>query len=412
MLIGVTKNQMVMYKKYVRFSSLLIIACAVLFFTMFDGFVRFGAVAPAIWITAYGCVLVGFLAAPDRMISVFIRHWPIFVLPVFAILSSVWTTAPIRTPIAGFQLFMTTLIAVMVAQNLNTRQLMLALFIGQTAGLALSLLNIANPIIPASSPINGSLIGIYGHKTAFGYSAVMSCFALMAWLSYSGKEAWGLLYAIPLTPLIINTQSVTANGSFAIVIVLFFMLWLRRINAILARRLLLLFGMLIGIFTSVFALTPSGITSSALNFFGKSTTLTGRIELWQIATETWHDAPLVGVGFSAFWHSAEQAISVNYIHTYVDSRLDGFHNAFLECLVALGGVGVAMLIGMVLIPLMRLGALVFIHLSHDAMIWLSVLICYVLVAMMIQDVGFKQHSSSYMMMVFCYIYAMPLNRRT
>jgi hypothetical protein len=105
-------------------------------------------------------------------------------------------------------------------------------------------------------------------------------------------------------------------------------------------------------------------------------------------------------------------MSVNHIRVYVDDRLDGFHNAFVEWLVAMGSIGMLILIMTVLIAIIRLSLLIFKHLSLDAMIWFSVLLCYVMVAMMIQDVGFKQHSGSYMMMVFCYLYAMPFNRRT
>jgi exopolysaccharide production protein ExoQ len=409
--ITVTPDQWHNHRTYVKTSSILIMGCGVLFFAMFDGFVRFGPIAPMIWLMAYACVAMAFIASPQRAISIMLRHWPIFLLPLFAILSTIWTSAPTRTPIAGFQLFMTTLIAVMIANHLTTRQLMLALLLGQACGFLLSLLNIMALIIPATSPVNGSLIGIYGHKTAFGYSAVLSSFALMAWLSYYGKEAWALLFAILVTPIVLNTQSATAIGSFSIVFVLFFILRLRRISPVPARRILLLVTTFFG--TSVVLLTALSqtLSSTVLSALGKSTTLTGRTELWQIAIDIWRDAPILGVGFSAFWHSAEHAISVSFIHVYVDDRLDGFHNAFLECLVAMGAIGVFILLLNMLISTLRLCALTFLHLSHDAMIWLCVLLCYVLVAMMIQDVGFKQHSGSYMMMVFCYIYAMPLNRR-
>ncbi len=409
--ICITPNQIAPHRTYLRFSDLSVFACAILFFTMFDGFVRFGPVAPAIWLMAYACVAIIFIASSERSISILIRHWPVFLIPALAILSTLWTSAPTRTPVAGFQLFMTTLIAVMISQVMSTRQLMLALLIGQAVGFLFSLVNIIAPIIPASSPINGSLIGIYGHKTAFGYSAVLTSFALLAWLSFRGKEAWGFLLALLISPLVINTQSTTAIGSFSIVFVLFFLLSLRQFPVIPARRILLLLTMIMGSAVTCLVMFSQTLTSVILTALGKTTTLTGRTELWQIAIDIWRDAPLLGVGFSAFWHSSEHVMSVNHIRVYVDDRLDGFHNAFLECLVAMGGIGALILIMTVSIAAFRLSALIFKYLSHDAMIWFSVLMCYVMVAMMIQDVGFKQHSGSYIMMVFCYIYAMPFNRR-
>lgn len=394
----------------VRLSTLVFGAAGVLFFTAFDGLARFGALPSLVWLLGYFIAFMAFLSAPARIIGLIVKNWPVFVIPVLAILSSFWSVAPMRTPIAGMQLFMTVIIAVQIASVLSTKQLMAALFVGQGFGLALSLVNIGLGIIPAYNPLNGTLIGIYGHKTAFGYSAILSCFALIAYLSYVKKSGWGVVYAVALMPLVIATQSASALIGYSAICLLLVFLVLRQFHSIGARRWMLCISVLaLGLCLGA-GMGFSGLFDDALAIFGKSGTLTGRTILWAMAVETWQESPIVGIGFSAFWHSETYAQDVNFIHSYVDHRLDGFHSAFFECAVALGAVGLLALICLLGYTLWRLGVCVFVTLSRDAMIWLSLFLTFVLMTMSIQDVGFKQHSGNYLLMVFCYLYAGPRKR--
>jgi exopolysaccharide production protein ExoQ len=260
-------------------------------------------------------------------------------------------------------------------------------------------------IVPPINYTNGTVIGIYGHKTALGYSAILSSFGLIAYLAYANKEMWGVLYALTVVPLVLATQSASALMAFSSILVLGLLLCLRRLRAVNARRWMLIIVLSLIVACIIVAAVSSFLFNDLLGLFGKNATLTGRTVLWAIAVETWQDSPIVGIGFNAFWRSAAYAHEVGFIHSYVDNRLDGFHSALLEAGVALGALGFCSLLAVLVIPLVRLGILVFVWLSLDAMIWLSLLLTFILITMFIQDVGFKQHSGSYLMMVFCYVYA-------
>lgn len=389
----------------IRSSSILICLCAILFFTMLDGFARFGRLPALIWLLAYTTVFATFVLRPAQTLDLVIRNWPVFIIPCLAILSIVWSSAPMRTPLAAIQLFVTVLIAVHVFAAMNTRQVMLALFLGQAAGIIASGLNLGIGFMPSINPVNGTLIGIYGHKTALGYSAILSSFALTAYFAYGRREIWAIPYVILVYPIVIMSDSKTAFAGYGALIALWFFLIIRRCGPLAARRLMLfIFLFLVGMVTaSLFYF--DAVSSTFLSIAGKSENLTGRTELWDIAMTTAKDRPLLGTGFGAFWHSPEHALDVAYVHAYVDDRVDGFHNAFLESIVALGGVGLVVLMAMVAIPLVRLAGRCFLNLSLDAMIWLPLLTTYILMAMLFQDVGFKQHSGNYILMTLCYLYA-------
>ena len=389
----------------IRWSTITITLCALLFFTMLDGFARFGRVPSLVWMAAYIVVFATFIQRPAYSLNIILRAWPVFLIPALALLSTFWTAAPMRTPLAATQLFMTVLIATHIARAFTTRQVMLALFLGQAAGLVISALNIGVGFMPAHSPINGTLIGIYGHKTALGYSAILSSFALTAWLAYDGKEVWGIGYAILVSPMVFLSQSSTAMAGYSALAMLCALLFLRRMPSLSARRFLFGFAMIVMVGTLVMAINFTTLSATFLNAIGKNTTLTGRTVLWDMAMTTWGENPFLGVGFGAFWQSDVYALDVSFVHAYVDDRVDGFHNAFLESAVALGALGIILLIAMVVIPLMRLMYAVFVYLSLDAMIWLSLLVTYIWVAMMFQDVGFKQHSGNYVLLTLSYLFA-------
>jgi exopolysaccharide production protein ExoQ len=388
-------------------SAVAVCLCAILFFTMLDGFARFGRVPSYIWLITYAFACASFLHNPARTLRIILQNWPVFLIPMLALLSVIWTSAPTRTTLAATQFFMTLLIAVHIGSALNTRQLMLALFLGQAAGLCISLINMGVNFVPSINPINGTLIGIYGHKTALGYSAILSSFALTSYLAFDRREVWGILYAVGVSPIVFMSGSSTALAGYGTLVVLWTLLLLRRAPPIAARRILFALGLSLVALTLALLIKFTAIYTAFLNLFGKSTTLTGRTVLWDMAITSWQQTPFLGTGFGAFWHSTQQLLEVAFVHAYVDDRVDGFHNAFLESAVALGMVGFVLLMAMVLIPAIRLMRNVFVTFSLDAIIWLSLLVAYILVAMMFQDVGFKQHSGNYILMTLCYLFAKP-----
>ena len=87
------------------------------------------------------------------------------------------------------------------------------------------------------------------------------------------------------------------------------------------------------------ALDPSLL----LNSVGKSTSLTGRIPIWETVNRvTLTERPLLGFGYGAFW-SEENTISYRgWVNNYLDFKPAHSHNALLEARLDLGWVGASL----------------------------------------------------------------------
>lgn len=395
----------------ISLDAIKIIATSVLFFTVFDGFARFAPVPSLIWMFAYSVIVLSFIFDPRRFIAMILGNWPVLLIPLFATISAIWSIAPLHTLTAAFQLTMTVFVANLIGRGLSTRHIMLALVIAQGFGCWMSLVNLGVGFIPAQNASNGTLIGIYGHKTAFGYSAILSALALISWLSFIGRTAWGGLYAVLVGPVVFWTASLTAILGYVGVFFLLFLRSIQSLDPLQARRAFSLVAILFCGFTFFIALAYLSNEEQVLSALGKNATLTGRTVLWDQAYDAWTDMPAVGVGFSAFWHSEAYASDVAFVHAYVDDRVDGFHNAFIEAGVALGLIGLLMILAMVIVPLARLAIRVFVSNSGEALIWFGFMLAYIVPAMLMQDIGFKQHSGSYIMLVLCYIFSGPSGER-
>jgi len=388
-----------------------IIGTSVLFFTVFDGFARFAPAPSLIWMFTYGVIVLNFIFDPRRFIAMALENWPVFLVPLFAMISTIWSSAPLNTLMAAFQLTMTVFVANLIGRGLTTRHIMLALLIAQGFGCWMSLMNLGIGFMPAQNALNGTLIGIYGHKTALGYSAILSALALISWLFFAKRSAWGVLYAALVGPIVFWTASLTAILGYAGIFLLLVLRSIQSLNPLHARRVFAIVTVLFCGLTLSATLAFSFYEEQVLSALGKNATLTGRTVLWDQAYKAWADMPVVGIGFSAFWHSEAYASDVAFVHAYVDDRVDGFHNAFIEAGVALGLIGFSMILVMVTVPLARLATRLFVLNSVEALIWFGLMLAYVVPAMLMQDVGFKQHSGSYIMLVLSYIFAGPSGAR-
>jgi len=91
-----------------------------------------------------------------------------------------------------------------------------------------------------------------------------------------------------------------------------------------------------------------GLSSSVLEFLGRSSTLTGRTLLWQELLQ-FHTNPVVGAGFESFW-LGPRLNALWAAHWWHPTEA---HNGYLETYLDLGAVGVALLIGLLFTSFMR-----------------------------------------------------------
>jgi O-antigen ligase len=138
--------------------------------------------------------------------------------------------------------------------------------------------------------------------------------------------------------LLVLSKSATAAVVTMLMLVL---LPMRKLLYLRTRRLLAAIAVLV----PVMMFATVCIVNSAedlLGAVGRSSSLSGRIPLWQHVLQQIGERPITGYGFSAFWNSWQgERVSdaVNWV-----AAVPHAHNGFLEVWLGLGIVGLALIL--------------------------------------------------------------------
>jgi exopolysaccharide production protein ExoQ len=302
----------------------------------------FGTNAAAIFIAA-AMLLVGLrpLTAGRELL----RFWPLLLLPIFAIVSTLWSDAPVRTLRAALQLMLTCIASIIVCRRLDPTWAILTLFIGYVVVCCLAL-----PAVPASLAAGSPLIGPFGSKNQMGFAAHLLFALALAVMVDRDQPGVARLVAIGTAPLglammvLSNSGGAAASAGITLLgfpaLVLFGRLPRRGRLIVL---LLLLFVLTVG------ALFQSDIEAAIGNFretvLKKDATLTGRTYLWDYANNLSRERPWLGLGYYAFWRHGNLGAEGLWRWGGIGSRTGfNFHNAFIEMRVDLGWIGLAILV--------------------------------------------------------------------
>ncbi len=268
------------------------------------------------------------------------RHWFILALPVFCMLSTVWSIYPEITLRFGVQLLATVVIAIMIARSVTSREFTRLLFALYSCAI------LASALFGEVRSDTGAWLGIYGSKNALAGTAatyVIICTAqiLDSFASYRYRIV-ALLGALTGLLLLLQAQSVTALAVIPPVLILqFLMLILYRLSP-MQRVFSLTFAVLLSALMAVLiAANADALFGAILEATGKDITLTGRTNLWQIAATFIADRPLLGVGYQAFWVPGHAPAEALWHMFGIESRSGfNFHNTYISNAVEIGILGV------------------------------------------------------------------------
>jgi exopolysaccharide production protein ExoQ len=274
-----------------------------------------------------------------------IRFAPLLILPLLAILSTIWSDAPERTLRAGLQLLITIVAAISVSRGLSPRSMVLVLYCGFLASCLLAI-----PDIPASLQTGSALSGPYESKNQMGFTAQFLMASALAVTvdprQFAIARISGVV-AIPISFLLLFlAQSSGAQTTAAITLITFpVFLVFGRVNISFRIGLLLVMFVMI---TIVMILLPDFLaawTDFRQSVLKKDATLTGRTYLWEVAARLNAEKPFLGRGYYAFWREGNLDAEGLWRWGGITGRHGfNFHNAFIEIQVDLGWVGQAILI--------------------------------------------------------------------
>jgi len=321
-------------------------ACVLVFLTgaarhwMVEPSLAGGALTPGqIVVAAYLAVTAAVLARVRRdALPVAARSWPILLLPVLALASTLWSEAPAPTfrravslaGTAGFGLLLA--VRFTLAEQVRLVALALAVTIGASAAAAL--------LFPEYGLMTGEHAGawqgLFFHKNLLGRPAALAALAFL--FLALGSDRWrppallGLAGSIAVVAASGSRTALLAGGAAGAVALVLALV--HRLPPARRGRALAVAGGAGLVLLAVLAWRAD----EALALIGRDATLTNRTRIWSAALDALAERPLLGYGYHAFWRSDAAA----RIGARIGWEPQHAHNGFLDVGLELGVAGAAL----------------------------------------------------------------------
>ena len=285
-----------------------------------------------------GCALL--VRRIQIVLNLCIRYWYLMALPIFCLLSAVWSQYPAISFRFGVQLTATVLIAIAMASTTSARAFSRALF-----GV-FSLAMLTSILFGDVRSDTGAWLGIYGSKNALAGEAatyVIVCTSqILDRTASNGHRLMAVLGLMIGAMLLLLAQS---TGALIVVppalFLLFSLLLIYRLSVVqrlVAMTFAVLLAAMMALLVTIYA---DALLDLLLETTGKDVTLTGRTDLWRIARELIAERPFFGIGYQAFWVKGYAPAEVLWYNFAIESRSGfNFHNTYLSNAVEIGVIGV------------------------------------------------------------------------
>lgn len=324
-----------------------------------NGLFGIAAVALSVFVFAYSSrfgqvSILAYYAVWFPLIAIDYRHalgnygkflW-IIGFGVFALLSVFWSQAPSVSLRAGIQYMTHVVCALVAARTIGMRTLARGCLVGIFVVLAYSLAVGTYQYDALDGTY--SLVGAFSSKNQLGFYASLGVyFAVAAIMLLREAGVWRLAaFAIGALSAhsLLASQSATSiiSVAAALAVVLAFAAFL--FFSPRQRKMTFAIGIVVALAGAVLALN-GGFLDLLLGAFGKDSTLTGRTYLWSQGIEAGHAAPIVGIGYQAYWVQGFSEAERLWADFFITGRSGfHFHNTYIELYVELGLIGTALMV--------------------------------------------------------------------
>lgn len=315
---------------------------------------KFG-IATLAWAFIYAAVLVLIVRDHAKIISSATVAWPLLCFPLICLLSVFWSVETHDSLRHAAQYWFTAVLAFWIGSAVAPARLLKAVGIGLLACALVSVvatyLNLIQGVRQGDY-VGAELyfVGLYTQKNVFGNAIVLATVALLTIGAHTGQKMRYGLAALSLAPVLYLTKSTTA-------IILYLAVWsfwpaLRFLRHQQHKTTVILGALTLGLLlTTIMIAVDFSLIGELLGALGKDTTLTGRTLIWDMGLDIYWQQPVWGLGYQAFWESPAYASDVMLIRAAVLESIGGFHNGYLEAMVATGLPGVLTYALLVFAPL-------------------------------------------------------------
>jgi len=260
------------------------------------------------------------------------------VLCLWAMSSALWSADPGESFRRSLGLLGTSMAGLFVGLRYEPRQQLkiISWVIGIGAAASLIVCLVA-PGIGITS--DGAWGGIYLIKNTLGRMMALGalCFALLA-LGERRHRAVRIAFFLLCCALLVLSRSATA---VVVTVLILAVMPLRRLIYLRTSRLLAAAAVLVPVVAGA-VIWVVEYADEILLALGRTSSLSGRIPLWQLVWDEITQRPILGYGFTAFWNSWEgQRVSDTVAW---DVAVPHAHNGFLEIWLGLGIIGLGMLL--------------------------------------------------------------------
>ena len=320
-----------------------------------DGSALFQLVSGLIYVSGVAALLVR--GIPTWALRVLANCWPLVLLLLLPLISTVWSDAPGQTSRRAIALLLSSTFAFFLLVRFDLRTFFNLLAWSFAVYVVVGVLAAALPHvgITPNGAYAGAWRGLTGQKNTFGRTLAIGVALLpvAASIGLTSRRRPVLILAAVCLVLVLLARSATALvaaiGAIGIGSVLYVALGGRVGRMRLRPELGITFLILAGL--AGWAFVAFGWTT-ILDALGRDPTLTGRTQLWNWAIGLSTDRRWLGAGYRAFWIDANtkyffEAFAWN---TDIDgNRSDSFagpehaHSGYVDTLIELGRLGVAAL---------------------------------------------------------------------
>jgi len=276
---------------------------------------------------------------------------------IFAALSVLWSQFPDWTLRASIQYIFSTGAFLVMVHALPAKSF---LTVCLSALLIVDAASLANPIM-AWNAQGLAMIGIFGSKNSFGlFQALLIQFSVWVLLDRSQPpllRGLAVIGAVGGAYLLSVALAVGATVAlFGALACAFLAFNLRRFSP---RSRIIIFcggGLVIAILCGFLIVFSDELFQAALQFTGKSSDLSTRTPLWDVAKKMMESHPIAGAGFEAFWQHGNP-YAEDLWRRFQPARAGyHFHNLWYQSAVDLGYIGLSLAIltvGITSIEVMR-----------------------------------------------------------
>ncbi|HEU5350867.1 MAG TPA: O-antigen ligase [Terracidiphilus sp.] len=265
--------------------------------------------------------------------------WPILLLPVLVILSSLWSVNPLLTLRRSSFFTLSTIMAIYLGERFTLEEF--AELFAQAecwfifATTATYLVYPAKVLDP-SHP--GAWRGLTIQKNVFGECMAVAVLLLVL-MRFRRHRALQRIFLCAAILMLYLSHSVTPTVCCAVVLVSIPVL--RRVCRLRIKERVAAYTFC-GTSVVLGILLVTNYSASLLPIFGRDSTLSGRAQLWSLVMEAIWKRPILGYGYEAFWEGF-QGVSRGILES-TGWLVPMAHNGYLEVWLGIGLAGLALVL--------------------------------------------------------------------